>query len=93
MDILSTGINKSQWCIENLLQACSINEPFYSQKEKSVNEICNLLVNLHLSFFGIWIVDDDSSDDSEGEQATSSERLEVNKQPKDFASKKDDPNR
>lgn len=53
MDILSTGINKSQWCIENLLQACSINEPFYSQKEKSVNEICNLLVNLHLSFFGI----------------------------------------
>lgn len=54
MDILSTGINKSQWCIENLLQACSINEPFYSQKEKRVNEICNLLVNLHLSFFLVF---------------------------------------
>lgn len=37
--------------------------------------------------------DNDSSDDSEGEQATSSERLEVNKQPKDFAGKKNDPNR
>lgn len=53
----------------------------------------NLLVNLHLSIFGTWIVDNDSSDDSEGEQATSSERLEVNKQPKDFAGKKNDPNR
>lgn len=81
-------------CIENLLQVCSINEPFFSQKEKKVNEIMsNLLVNLHLSIFGTWIVDNDSSDDSEGEQATSSERLEVNKQPKDFAAKKNDPNR
>lgn len=27
----------------------------------------NLLVNLYLFIFGIWIVDNDSSDDSEGE--------------------------
>lgn len=43
--------------------------------------------------YSFKISDDNSSEDSDEEQASTSERLEVNKQPVNFASGKNDPNR